>query len=320
MQRYLAVIILLQLIICLYLGIVISKKKSNVLGDISINTLQKEYYELSLQSPIRSFYEPKQGVSYEEVNNGYAAEYSINKDRLNETADYPVEKDNTVYRILTLGDSFTFGVLVDTQENWTEKLEVMLNSWLRCESKKEFEVINLGVGGYDIEYALERYKIRGAKYNPDLVIWLIKGDDLWQVNKVIRPIAHRYTLENTQEGGSEAYRPWLLATQEFKKNTDLNDLIVMHKKHISDFRSLYKNKIVFGFMENTSNDADDRIIRTMLKGMSDSSPSISYFEFPDIHQNKDWIIQGNGHPTEDGHTMMAESIFRYLTEDTSLCN
>ena len=114
------------------------------------------------------------------------AVYNINSDTFNERFDYEINKDDKTFRIITLGDSFTFGYIVDTKNNWTELLEDKLNQ-LHCANFDKIEVINLGVVGYDIQYSVERFKLRGKKYNPDLVLWLLKGDDFQEIKEIVQP-------------------------------------------------------------------------------------------------------------------------------------
>ncbi len=79
---------------------------------------------------------------------------------------YPLEKTADTYRILVLGDSFTFGEGVNNNETYTEVLELLLNQHSRITL---FEVLNLGIGGAgtDSEYLiLQRY----STYSPELVI------------------------------------------------------------------------------------------------------------------------------------------------------
>lgn len=75
---------------------------------------------------------------------------TINNDGINDRFDYEFEKPSDVYRIIALGDSFTYGHFVNTEENWTEILEDLLNAEpeLLCGAKK-IEVINLGMPGHD---------------------------------------------------------------------------------------------------------------------------------------------------------------------------
>ncbi len=124
------------------------------------NTTFNYYYELKPNSEITAHPE---WLEREVV-------YSINDDGLHDGNNYEILKKNRVFRIVALGDSYTYGQHVNTAENWTELLENSLNTSFNCPNI-EFEVINLGMQGFDIPYLVERYKRVGAKYNPDLVIW-----------------------------------------------------------------------------------------------------------------------------------------------------
>lgn len=102
--------------------------------------------------------------------------YTINGDTLNERYDYTIQKPSNTFRIVTLGDSFTFGMYVNTYQNWPEQLEDMVNRLDLGEPKRN-EVINLGVPGYDIEFEVARFMDRGEKYSPDLLIWHLISND-----------------------------------------------------------------------------------------------------------------------------------------------
>ena len=52
--------------------------------------------------------------------------YTINNDSLNERFNYSENKDKNTFRIITLGASYTYGLYVDTKNNWTEILEDIL--------------------------------------------------------------------------------------------------------------------------------------------------------------------------------------------------
>lgn len=86
-----------------------------------------------------------------------------------------------VFRVLAIGDSFTQGVLVKTEESYPEVLEDMFVKTLP--EGKRVEVLNLGVGGYDVEYAAYRLQHQGMKYEPDVVVWLLKFDDFFLINE-----------------------------------------------------------------------------------------------------------------------------------------
>lgn len=71
-----------------------------------------------------------------------------------------------VFRILTIGDSFTFGFGVEQHEVFSKVLETMLNQ----RKAGAFEVINGGAPGYSSHQELIFLKEIGPTLNPDLVI------------------------------------------------------------------------------------------------------------------------------------------------------
>lgn len=80
------------------------------------------------------------------------------------------------YRILGLGDSFTFGLGVETSETYLKRLEVLL----RRAAGEGVEVINGGVSGYGTanEYFLLRERL--IAYDPHLVVLgFYVGNDLY---------------------------------------------------------------------------------------------------------------------------------------------
>lgn len=88
---------------------------------------------------------------------------SFNSDCLRAVKEYPIPKPKNVTRIILLGDSFVFGLGVNDSDTLSSLLESLL-------SNKSFEVINLGVGGYNPLLSVQRLERIGLKYEPDLVI------------------------------------------------------------------------------------------------------------------------------------------------------
>jgi len=100
-----------------------------------------------------------------------------------------------------LGDSFTFGSSVKREKNYPATLTRLLNNGKICPANVSFEVINLGVYGYDLNYALERFKMRGLKYRPDLVIWLINDWNFTSYKEYFLPRSEQLRSEK----GSKDY-------------------------------------------------------------------------------------------------------------------
>ncbi|OGL54617.1 MAG: hypothetical protein A3G31_12105 [Candidatus Schekmanbacteria bacterium RIFCSPLOWO2_12_FULL_38_15] len=80
--------------------------------------------------------------------------------------EYGGKKGNT-FRILVLGDSFTFGAGVEFEDTFVKQLESILGE---KNDGKKYEVINAGVMGYGTDQEYYYLKEWGFKLKPDLVI------------------------------------------------------------------------------------------------------------------------------------------------------
>jgi hypothetical protein len=94
---------------------------------------------------------------------------SSNSHGLRGRAERDYAKPPGVLRIVTLGDSFTFGEEVGDDETWSRQLEELLPG---------SEVLNLGVHGYAHDQMLLYLQEEGVRYHPDLVILGFIGDDM----------------------------------------------------------------------------------------------------------------------------------------------
>jgi lysophospholipase L1-like esterase len=86
-------------------------------------------------------------------------------------AEFTVHKDSGVIRIVMLGDSITKGTGVELGKTFSDRLEDMLNRKISAlKPGLRYEVMNFGVGGYNIESEIETLKVYALKYDPDVVV------------------------------------------------------------------------------------------------------------------------------------------------------
>lgn len=238
----------IQVVVITLLFVQIRKKTNNVLG-VSVNTIDVRNIQKYPSGGLAHFYEPKPN-SVEEVHKDWlfpdVPRATINKDALNERYDYSVKKEPGVFRIITIGDSFTYGQNVSTASNWTEVLEDKLNNEIMCPTIKKFEVINLGVGGYDTSYELERYKLRGQKYKPDAVVWFVT--DLFRITEEFNSLTEGMKTDEAEDRKKGIYYgAWERARNMVFEKYGNKALIDFQIKKFKEFRAKYytKNPLLF---------------------------------------------------------------------------
>ena len=68
-------------------------------------------------------------------------------------------------RVIVLGDSIAFGNSMFSEDTFSSQLQQRLYS-----GKQDVEILNFGVGGYDILQEVSLLEIRGLKYHPNMVV------------------------------------------------------------------------------------------------------------------------------------------------------
>lgn len=262
----------------------------------------------------KHFYEPEpdstESVEVDWLS--YIPTYTINHDGLNERFDYPYEKQPNTFRILTLGDSFTFGVYVDTEDNFSERLEDLLNAQ-SCSKATHFEVINLGVAGYDISYAVERFRKRGVPYRPDLVIWLMNWHNFYQLRDTMKDreieieARLRPAMREYYERQGKYYFASERAAVEVIRRYGKEAILENQKIFLREFSGLYDGPVLLAFFSQGMDVAIQTILREY--AATRSAPTYVFNGIPDLME-----IHGSfpdTHPSVYGHNIIAGNLFAH---------
>ena len=105
----------------------------------------------------------------------YAYEYRHNSRGFRDD-EHALTKPDGVFRILGLGDSFTWGVGADYEKTYLSRLERQLND--RRGNGKTFEIIKAGVPRYFPEIQRLQLEHYGIEYEPDLIIAAFTWNDV----------------------------------------------------------------------------------------------------------------------------------------------
>lgn len=87
-----------------------------------------------------------------------------------------LEKPPGTFRIVGIGDSYTFGTGVRQKDTFLARLEQQLNE---VPGARRFEVLNLGVFAYDTKEEVALLRYRGLRLDPDLVVLAFFLNDTW---------------------------------------------------------------------------------------------------------------------------------------------
>lgn len=305
------ILVSLQIIVIIWLIIFISEKHSNRIKIINNGLNIQSETVPSNQSNLFYFYEPGHDFidSHTDQLKGVDIDLKIffNKDTLNEPVDYSLNKPDDVFRIITLGDSSTFGVYVSTLKNYSEQLEYLLNKEKTCSKYSKIEVINLGVPGYDQEYALERFIRRGKKYKPDLVIWHLVSIE--KHNETFIPF-----LKSNPKATSEDI-------EKFLKKTDEETMLERQKKPILDFLNEFDNKTIFLTESYDSLKINDEF-NDFIDGLTNTNSNVKKLRniFVLGNTKNKVIFENDGHPNNKGHFLIANHLANYLKNNKLICS
>lgn len=312
------IIVQVSVVVFQVFGILNARKK--ILGLASSNAVDKKDVNFSQMGNLRYFYEPNAGALRMDDYIGIGKGNLINSDALNDRYNYSAQKPEGIFRVITLGDSITYGLHVETPDNWTEILEDKLNSEMTCQNIKKFEVINLGVWGYDNQYSVERYRIRGTKYNPDLLLWY--QANLLQADEEINSLVYKYmeTATKSADYKQENYQQikfdyWIRSENEIYKRLGEDKLLNLQKDAIYSLGKYYSGKIVFVEFPEMPANHKEFLKKTL-------SANKNYYL---LDNTRDYLKESGAvdasHPNPKGHKMIAEDILKYLKENKIIpCN
>lgn len=130
--------------------------------------------------------------------------------------EIPYEKPAGTYRILALGDSWTFGFRMNEPDAYPRQMERLLaQSAAARGDKRRVEVINAGVVGYSTDQEAAYLRSEGWKYSPDLVVV-----NFYPVNDT-----HNKLYQYQKRASLRALHPLLLELYEFPQHLYLRSFL-----------------------------------------------------------------------------------------------
>ncbi len=237
-----------------------------------------------------------------------------------------------VFRVLGLGDSFTFGTGVRHEDTFLAVLEKHLEG---SAGGRTFEVLNLGVMGYNTVTEVALLSHLGIKYDPDVVIICFflndaqggathslfnvglsgEGSFLLErysvlVDRIAWTLQRRQQASQLVESYKRSFQPealgWIMARQALDKAAILADrkgfeLILMIFPVLWDLSSNYPFKEVHDIVASF---ATERSIPVL-----DLLPEFAGFHGPEL-----WVHPTNQHPNERAHEIAGQVLYRFVSD------
>lgn len=295
-------------------------------SSVSISPIHKEAITFNEESELEHFFElaPYPADAYVPPWLPYRPEFTINSDTLNDRYEYSIAKPESTYRIITLGDSWTFGQFVSTRDNFSELLEDSLNKDLQCPGFQKFEVLNLGVPNYDIRYSVERFRVRGQKYNPDLVLWFLIQSDFEEIQDFVAQRASSYMKEMQEQGEltleeqnkysnainqiEKLAQVWKRTVQDQQREFGEENIMKYQEEALRSIDNYYKNALVIFSLPLREK------FNNMIERLRESRPN-TYFFKDGVFEFGDRFQLPDAHPNKEGHALIAKNLFDYLAKN-----
>lgn len=302
-------VVIVSLIINIFQKIKLSTPLRNELPKTKVKFTQR-----NLDSKLKYFYEPIPNstqiidLSWMGKKYDYEITYQINSVGMNQLANVEERPKDGVIRIMTIGDSFTFGTNVETEDNYPSQLQAILDS--SCKHNK-FEVLNLGVGGYDIQYTTERLRLTGIRYGPDVVVWFLISDDFLRFHEkqlpLMREIESNIKYIDEYKKLMKDYPVNYIAKQKILEDLGgVENGLKIQQEYFWGIKKYYSKPLVFSvFAKMQSNYLD-----ILQNSVNSNKNTFLNNDVRDIYKKNSAFP--DGHPNVRGYRMIAEDIFTYL--------
>lgn len=180
-------------------------------------------------------YELKPDAQRELKIGDHAGTYRINSAGMRDYS-YPFSKVDTVFRIVCLGDSVTFGAGVELDEAYHKVLEKLLNA--NRDSSIRYEVMNFGVSGYNTAQEVIVLREKALLYKPDIVLvgfTLNDGSPIPALEEVLE-----------DQGGHDPGRISLPGKAWLQDNSYLYGVVALRGEQLLLRLGIWKRKRIYG--------------------------------------------------------------------------
>ncbi len=265
--------------------------------------------------------------------------------------EHEYKKAKNTFRILGLGDSFTWGTGVELKNTYLKLLERMLNREIR----NKVETINAGIPGWGTAQELIFFKEEGYKYNPDLVtlgfyvfndyldntllgLYKIKNKKL--IRSIPPSLPYPISLREFLFNSNSIFAPGFYIKKSFflKSITNRINNLTSFSSYFSIDPDYYLGNLLIEELSNEVKKHNAKFLLIVIpsspvhsRELSEVEPSKNYKElircckklkinyldlYPVLKTNYEkldsFFIPADGHFTIEGNQLVAKEMFKYI--------
>jgi hypothetical protein len=303
-------------------------------GGSEAEKMLRQHIEVPLRRILKIHENPR--IIYDLIPNQrsrYAANTVLTNSEGFRDREYEITKDGSVRRILGIGDSLMFGQAVAQGSTYLAVLEEMSNL-----KGQAWEVINTAVPGYNTVMEVETLKVKGLKYNPELVILGYVSNDICLPN-FIRNETHfldpgrsfflDFVRWRMRDAGIRVYNIINAAEEHFRKCDEesvpdqYRFMVGLEavRKSLVELKELGEEYDFEVLVVLFTPEADGSVLRVagICRDLGFHLVSVGgalreYMEENGIddYGSSPLVVKGDGHPSAIAHRIAAESLMGYL--------
>lgn len=250
-------------------------------------------------------------------------------------------KSENVFRIISLGDSKTFGWGLRESETYSRLLENLLQNWINLPLK--IEVVNAGVNAWSYAQMYVYLRDTGIRYSPDLVIladanlWTQFSENrskefietfmrqVWLKNLLRRSSIYHYLIEVKLKRYYNKYRTIFIPIdpekdEYFKEQQEKNPGLYFKKQIIQIYTLLKESNVKLLLVYIPSEGELSSFHKSIALKMKEEISR--EYNVPLIDSTKDlsrspqrlFFLGDPVHPNAEGNKIIADGIFNFIKE------
>ena len=199
------------------------------------------------------------GSSFQEFGER-RAEYKFTEQRLR--TGISANQDSSAYKILAIGDSYTFGLLLDESDTYMHHLQI----WADSSLSEPVLFLNAAVGGSGMADWPAWLDTFGSNIEPDMVLYFMNNNDVFRALS-----KNLFVLDNGELTSSQRWKP-----TSFSQKINTRNWYRYLQAHSELMNLIVKVLWKYAYFDDLTHSFDPQKTEVVIPDTSSFNPSNSY--------------------------------------------